>query len=118
MPIDLTKFCALCGGELRQLSTCPAFGSSQDVEQAVLYFRDGPRHRWLNTEFKPCTCTSRTDRGKCGDCKACNVERHGCACDGAYDDGCFKCAPERYTRPPCPDLYEKVPADEHTQETS
>lgn len=39
---------------------------------------------------------------RCGKCDACEIERIGCACDGAVDDGCFLCAPERHERPECP----------------
>lgn len=38
---------------------------------------------------------------RCGECWACQVERIGCACDGAMDDGCFLCTPARHKRPPC-----------------
>lgn len=37
-------------------------------------------------------------------CGYCDVERLGCGCDGALDDGCFLCAPERHHRPSCPPL--------------
>lgn len=39
----------------------------------------------------------------CGDpdCWPCQVEAVGCACDGAEDDGCWLCAPDRHERPPC-----------------
>lgn len=41
-----------------------------------------------------------TDR--CGSCVYCEIERIGCACDGAYDpDGCFRCNPEKHARPAC-----------------
>jgi hypothetical protein len=36
-------------------------------------------------------------------CNSCEIERIGCGCDGAYDDGCFRCAPSRHVRPPCPE---------------
>ncbi len=39
---------------------------------------------------------------RCHDCNACRIEQHGCPCDGALDDGCFLCTPERHKRPPCP----------------
>ena len=38
---------------------------------------------------------------RCGQCWACGVERIGCGCDGAMDDGCFLCTPSRHERPPC-----------------
>ena len=34
-------------------------------------------------------------------CETCDTIRIGCGCDGAYDDGCFLCTPERQARPPC-----------------
>lgn len=40
--------------------------------------------------------------GKCGKCDSCELERIGCGCDGALDDGCFLCHPEKHERPPCP----------------
>jgi hypothetical protein len=42
---------------------------------------------------------------KCGDidrCRACKIEKIGCACDGAFDDGCFLCCPAKHERPECP----------------
>jgi len=38
----------------------------------------------------------------CGVCNACDIERIGCACDGAFDFGCFLCSPEQHKRPVCP----------------
>lgn len=35
------------------------------------------------------------------DCNPCAIERHGCGCDGALDDGCFLCTPSRHKRPAC-----------------
>jgi hypothetical protein len=37
-----------------------------------------------------------------GLCNACAIERMGCGCDGALDDGCFLCSPDVHQRPPCP----------------
>lgn len=39
---------------------------------------------------------------RCGTCNSCEIERIGCACDGAYDNGCFHCTPEQHQRPACP----------------
>lgn len=40
---------------------------------------------------------------RCGACVFCEIERIGCACDGAYDtDGCFRCNPSKHPRPACP----------------
>jgi len=39
---------------------------------------------------------------RCGKCDSCQIERIGCGCDGAYDDGCFLCRPSLHERPPCP----------------
>lgn len=39
---------------------------------------------------------------KCERCTACEIERIGCGCDGAYDDGCFLCRPQLHQRPACP----------------
>lgn len=39
---------------------------------------------------------------RCGKCNSCEIEKIGCGCDGAYDDGCFLCRPERHERPLCP----------------
>lgn len=85
---DLTEHCALCGSQLwwdpridhRSAST------DEDVADALTF----------------CNCESRTRRGKCGVCSACRIEQHGCACDGAYDAGCFSCTPGEFERPPCP----------------
>lgn len=38
---------------------------------------------------------------QCGKCDACELERIGCGCDGALDDGCFLCRPGHHKRPPC-----------------
>lgn len=89
--LDLTKNCALCGGALTP---------SVSVE-------DLPGYVWHKGELdvlhtSPCPCTSRSNRGKCGRCDACFVEQNGCACDGAYDIGCFICRPGHFERPPCP----------------
>lgn len=49
---------------------------------------------------------------KCGKCDACELERIGCGCDGALDDGCFLCRPLKHTRPACyvsDPLPERVP---------
>lgn len=40
--------------------------------------------------------------GRCGNCPACELERIGCGCDGALDEGCFLCTPNLHKRPPCP----------------
>lgn len=39
---------------------------------------------------------------KCGQCNSCQLEKIGCGCDGATDDGCFLCNPQKFKRPPCP----------------
>jgi hypothetical protein len=36
-------------------------------------------------------------------CNPCEIERLGCGCDGAEDDGCFLCTPSQHKRPPCED---------------
>ena len=40
-------------------------------------------------------------------CEACALEEAGCPCDGAADDGCFVCTPEKHPRPPCHPLCPK-----------
>lgn len=42
------------------------------------------------------------------DCNPCNIERSGCGCDGALDDGCFLCTPTAHKRPKCESLKEKT----------
>lgn len=34
-------------------------------------------------------------------CDTCWTKRHGCACDGAFDAGCFLCTPDSFEEPPC-----------------
>lgn len=42
-----------------------------------------------------------TEHCKLPDCSVCELERIGCGCDGADDDGCWICTPDRHQRPPC-----------------
>lgn len=56
-----------------------------------------------NREFKPDFTVELSARAsRCGDCHACELERIGCPCDGALDDGCFLCTPAKHARPACP----------------
>lgn len=41
------------------------------------------------------------EKCRCLDCNTCSIERSGCGCDGAVDDGCFLCTPESHERPEC-----------------
>lgn len=43
-----------------------------------------------------------TENDRCGKCDACQIEEIGCACDGAFDNGCFLCTPDKHKRPLCP----------------
>ena len=45
-----------------------------------------------------------TYRAKKDTCLACDTEMYGCECAETLDDGCFRCSPGRYDRPPCPPL--------------
>ena len=56
----------------------------------------------------------RTD-GRCGECPGCLAEGSSCACDGALDDGCWRCSPEVHPRPACPHAeYPDVDVDQST----
>jgi len=85
--LDLTKQCAVCGGqlELRPTANCH-FKSDEELSEAFTY----------------CICESRVLKGHCGKCSSCRVSQHGCACDGAFDAGCFNCTPKEFERPSCP----------------
>lgn len=41
---------------------------------------------------------------RCGDCATCALDRQTCICDGALDEGCYLCTPDKHTRPECPRL--------------
>lgn len=88
---NLCTHCALCGGQL-----------------LVVLPPDMPRTAVFNMsdndvdDLKRCSCESRTKKGRCGKCRDCRVETHGCACDGAFDAGCFNCTPSEFKREPCP----------------
>lgn len=43
------------------------------------------------------------------ECDSCYLERIGCGCDGAYDDGCFLCTPKKHDRPACPESCARFP---------
>ena len=95
---DLTERCALCGGELEYVAKynprlLPDGSYKMDREATGDDIDEARSH---------CACTSRIDRGRCGRCTACRIERHGCACDGAFDAGCFNCTPSEFKRPACP----------------
>ncbi len=52
-------------------------------------------------EPEKCRCLEK-------DCSPCSIERAGCGCDGAFDDGCFLCTPDKHERPVCESLKEKA----------
>lgn len=82
---DLTKHCALCGGELELAPNTHTYDSGNQDDFGNY-----------------CSCESRTLKGHCGECRSCKVAMYGCACDGAYDAGCFNCTPKEFERPSCP----------------
>lgn len=85
--LNLTKQCALCGGQLEfQPKADRHFRNDEELEDALTY----------------CTCENRALKGHCGECRNCKVADHGCACDGAFDAGCFNCTPAEFERPSCP----------------
>lgn len=87
---DLTKYCALCGGVIaNDPENVPGYVAARVHEP-------DPLHKY------PCSCESRALKGHCGDCRACRIAQHGCACDGAFDAGCFNCTPKEFERPSCP----------------
>lgn len=96
--LDLTKFCALCGGELM-------YHPKLDPRIRPNGERNDDRE-WLEDDLEEavshCPCTDKATRGPCGKCAACRTEQMGCSCDGAYDIGCFLCRPGHFERPPCP----------------
>lgn len=98
--MDLTKNCALCGAMLPYLHGLDLKhqGDRQWLENMLQSDAKGE----IDILAERCVCEGRGKPGECGCCCACNVERHGCGCDGAYDDGCFNCNPETYARPACP----------------
>lgn len=89
MTFDLTRYCGLCGAQLPKYEA----GNTHFAVETSVYDAD---------YTAPCLCESRTRRGKCYACTACRIERVGCGCDGAIDDGCFNCNPTKHVRPPCP----------------
>ena len=89
--LDLTKHCALCGGKLYY--TFP-----EDMKRTVVLKMTEEELE----DYAICTCTSRALKGICGDCNNCKIAEHGCACDGAFDAGCFNCTPAEFERPSCP----------------
>lgn len=101
--MDLTKNCALCGAML----PCADRLKLNRGERFLLGQRLGTAEELLSDAI--CDCQGRGRPGKCGTCLACSIELIGCACDGAYDNGCFNCNPDSYARPPCPSEAE-VPA--------
>ncbi len=98
--LDLTKHCALCG---QRLPYTHGFNFSdsrdrRDFEHRELLDEDGS----IDIFEVRCKCEGRGNPGECGTCRACRIERIGCGCDGALDDGCFSCNPTKYERPACP----------------
>lgn len=64
-----------------------------------------PTEALIPSHFEPASTRHPPEKvfsGRCGTCNACEIERIGCPCDGALDDGCFLCTPDRHARPPCP----------------
>lgn len=88
--LDLEDRCALCGGRLElnpnKMRELQRAKTEDEVEDVRTY----------------CSCESRELKGHCGSCRSCMVEDYGCACDGAYDVGCFNCTPNEFERPSCP----------------
>ena len=82
---DLTKYCALCGGVLELEPNTQVWDVAKQDDQGNY-----------------CSCESRALKGHCGECHNCRVAQHGCACDGAFDAGCFNCTPTEFVRPSCP----------------
>lgn len=96
--LDLTKQCAVCGGQLQYAAKydprlLPDFSLNTNREMV----EDD-----LDEMVSFCPCMDKNTRGNCGNCRSCRVADMGCACDGAYDAGCFFCTPTEFERPPCP----------------
>lgn len=98
--LDLTKYCALCGALLPHLHGLDPADRRDRHTLLNLDVQDEGENIDLFAAF--CVCEGRGKPGKCGHCTACRIERHGCACDGAYGTGCFNCTPKEHKRPPCP----------------
>ena len=97
--MDLTKNCALCGGLLE-------YHNKHDPRFNPDGTYNGERESSLAADIEEativCTCESRALKGHCGTCRSCMIAMHGCACDGAFDAGCFNCTPREFERPSCP----------------
>lgn len=89
--IDLCTNCALCGGKM--YITLPA-----DMPRTMAFKLTDDELE----DYYTCTCESRSGKGSCGRCRNCRIAEIGCACDGAFDAGCFNCTPDEFDRPPCP----------------
>lgn len=69
------------------------------------WMHQAPTEAMIPSAFEPASTLhppEKTFSERCGKCDACEIERVGCPCDGALDDGCFLCTPDRHQRPPCP----------------
>lgn len=96
--LDLTDHCACCGGVLiynakydPRLLPDGSFNHNREMVADD-----------LDEMLSFCPCVDKGSKGNCGSCDACHAEDMGCACDGAYDIGCFICRPGHFERPPCP----------------